>query len=308
MADSKSIEEYRLLVSSFLALLKEKRTDTKTLLVNKEHATLFQRPSSSLKVDRERNKNEGHEAARMPSMVKKESSPLLAQPVELKKLKNMSDKAPSPPQKSSSSIKTSYSEPSPPLPSAKQSLSGAPSIKGDEKERWPISPPKLPHAEPMEDIRELVEQTQPAIVLKKAPPSDSLAKEIQNAWKDKALQANIAILFYKETKEEVVFLKRVAQAIETLQPGALLVQAEELEEKKSWQHLLDSSTLKAVILSQDTLDRLPFLKTFYREFPRTKEHFLSNKPLILLPPLISYFKEPLLKRALWASLCQYLRP
>jgi len=49
------------------------------------------------------------------------------------------------------------------------------------------------------------------------------------------------------------------------------------------------------------------LMKHYKEDNRHNKRFLNKVPLLLLPDVSVYLKEPLLKLSLWRSLCETLR-
>jgi hypothetical protein len=85
---------------------------------------------------------------------------------------------------------------------------------------------------------------------------------------------------------------------------ARLINAEGIEKENQWETFLSVTELKLIIICDYALWQMPHLLQFYREVPNQTQRFLLNKPVMLLPDLTLYLKDPQLKRSLWKALCQ----
>lgn len=143
----------------------------------------------------------------------------------------------------------------------------------------------------------------PSIPLSDAIPDDSEAIAFTLRWKAPATQ--VLLLSFSNLPKEQQFLANVAQAIDQRLASAKIVSAFKVEEEKGWGELLNASTLRLVISSNNSLHTLPELMKYYRE-ESTGKHTLGRAPLFLLADLSLYIEQPALKASLWKALCQCL--
>ena len=135
-------------------------------------------------------------------------------------------------------------------------------------------------------------------------PSDAKARQIAQRWKTKNQSAPISLLFLNEPLQQQRFLTNLASALDVIFGPARLINAEGIEKESQWEAFLSVPELKLVIICDYALWQMPHLLQFYREVPNQTQRFLLNKPLMLLPDLTLYLKDPQLKRSLWKALCQ----
>jgi len=139
-----------------------------------------------------------------------------------------------------------------------------------------------------------IKQIEPDLFLHQDIPSDFAAKRIKSAWKEKRTAPAIPILFQGEAYRSL--LANIAKAIDTTYGSSRLV---EVKEKKQWDLFLESENLKLIIAPDALIFETKELLPFYKENPGKKTKTLGNIPLLLLPDLSLYYKDPYLKRALW---------
>ena len=116
--------------------------------------------------------------------------------------------------------------------------------------------------------------------------------------------ADVTILSFRESPQQLLFLKNLTQALDILYIPTKIISAIEIEKENQWSFFLSQEELKLIIASDYSIWGLPNLIKYYKEIPVKHKHFLQDTPLFLLPDLSLYLKEPLLKKSLWASLKQ----
>ena len=100
-------------------------------------------------------------------------------------------------------------------------------------------------------------------------------------------------------------MQNIAKAIDLCFGTCRLI---EIEDGKKWDLFLQSPQLKLIIAPDHLIFETKELLPFYRENPQEKSRHLGEIPLLLLPDLSLYFKDPYLKRSLWNVICQNLQP
>lgn len=154
------------------------------------------------------------------------------------------------------------------------------------------------------NFKTLLARCAPELALLKEVPDDSLAKRIAMRWKTKNRSAPISLLSFNEPPQQMAFLKNVTQALDVYFGPARLIAAEPIEKEKQWEAFLSVPTLKLIIVCDYTLWQLNAVLPFYREMKEGR--MLGSVPLLLLPDLSLYLKDPSLKRSLWKALCSKL--
>ncbi|NGX56342.1 MAG: hypothetical protein K1060chlam5_00580 [Candidatus Anoxychlamydiales bacterium] len=139
------------------------------------------------------------------------------------------------------------------------------------------------------------------------PLNDKFAKEILNKHKYKDQISPILILAYTEDEKSFKFLQKLSIAITNYFAECKIILAYELEKKDSWHSILDKSLIKYIITTDYTIFEMKNLKKYFLENSSKKEKFLNEIPLILLPDIILYLKEPMLKASLFKMLNQKLK-
>ena len=135
-------------------------------------------------------------------------------------------------------------------------------------------------------------------------PPDTRAKRIQNKWKQRTM--TIAILVDRAEGPERALLLNIAKAIDTLIAPCRIIMAARFEAENTWDIFLNASELKHIIAPDTVLTGN--LRKHLRTSNDNAHRHLADKPLLLLPDLSLYLKDPLLKASLWKLLCQTLSP
>lgn len=135
-------------------------------------------------------------------------------------------------------------------------------------------------------------------------PNDKKAKAISERWKTKNQSAPISILLFQETGKHHQFLTNLTTALDVFFGETKQISGASIEKENQWETFLSVPELKLIIICDSSLWQMPNLLKFYREIPNQTERFLSNTPLLLLPDLSLYLKDPSLKRSLWKAICQ----
>lgn len=160
---------------------------------------------------------------------------------------------------------------------------------------------KNPPSEPTEGIRKILKEIDPDLYIHESVPSDYKAKRIKEAWKEKRSTPAIPILFQEAPYRS--FVTRIAKAIDTVYGSCHLV---EMTPNKKWDLFLESENLKLIIAPDTLIFGSKELLPFYQETPQQKIRKLGNIPLLLLPDLSLYYKDPYLKRSLWNVICNMI--
>ncbi|MCB1110983.1 MAG: hypothetical protein KDK64_08370 [Chlamydiia bacterium] len=191
----------------------------------------------------------------------------------------------------------------PPQPKIiKKAPSPPPEVKVEEKPLKPpvqkdwisLQPPTVPKGDGTQSMRKILKDLDPDLYLHESIPSDHHAKRIKEAWKEKRDTPAIPILYQGQKYRS--FVMNIAKAIDLLYGSCRIV---EIEPQKKWDLFLESENLKLIIAPDSLLFQSKELLPFYQENPQQKTRKLGKVPLLLLPDLSLYFKDPYLKRALW---------
>lgn len=222
--------------------------------------------------------------------------PLMTSSVELTKDSINSSLAESPKQSPAPlAISTPKNEPLPPKTVQK---------KVALLELQPMDAPVIPD---LHDLRSLVQQQSPSTAILDTIPSDTIAKQVSNQWKQQAQTPEVIILTFNESEKYLAFLHNVAKAVRLHSTPANLSSAEKIEQAKEWDKLLASQKLRLIIASDYGIYALPGLMQYYKEDSSKARCYLGNIPLLLLPDLSVYFKEPTLKASLWKAISGMIR-
>ena len=151
----------------------------------------------------------------------------------------------------------------------------------------------------------LLKKVEPDLFLHEKIPSDHKAKRIKEAWKIKEGTPDIPILTHGG--QNLPFLTNLAKAIETRFSSSRVIDVKQIEQEKKWDLFLSSPQLRLIIAPDATLWDSKEILTFYKENPQKGVRHLGKVPLLLLPDLSLYYKDPYLKRSLWNVICQMLK-
>ncbi len=171
---------------------------------------------------------------------------------------------------------------------------------------WRSEPNLKSESLPFASLKPLFQKAFPNVILVDDIPSDTMAKKIANRWKTKNQVAPISILFLSEPPKQRDLLCEIAKAIDVSFGSARLIDAEAIEKEKQWETFLASEEIQLVIVCDYTLWQLHDLLRHYKETPAQQMRTLGKVPLLLLPDLSLYLKDPLLKRSLWKAICKRL--
>lgn len=174
----------------------------------------------------------------------------------------------------------------------------APPPKKKNKEKtdsfFELQPPPSPPQESTLAIQKILKEIDSDLYLHASIPSDHKAKRIKEAWREKRETPEIPILF--QGQQYRTFITRIAKAIDTIYGSCRIV---EIEPQKKWDIFLESENLKLIIAPDTSIFGTKEILPFYQENPQQKSRKLGKIPLLLLPDLSIYFKDPYLKRSLW---------
>lgn len=173
--------------------------------------------------------------------------------------------------------------------------------KEEPKGLFALELPPSPPVEPVEGMRKLLKEVAPDLYFHDKPPSDSPAKRIKEAWKEQRETPAVPILFQGNRHRK--FVTAIAKAIDIVYGSCRVV---EITDEKKWDLFLESENLKLILVPDHLLFGNKALLPFYQETPQQKIRKLGNTPLLLLPDLSLYDKDPYLKRSLWNVICNAL--
>lgn len=158
---------------------------------------------------------------------------------------------------------------------------------------------------PSKEWKDLCQKIVPNWTIREDVPSDEEAKRNAEAWKEPKV-AKVLLFSFKETEEELLFLKNISRAIDLYLAPAKIINAAKFEEENKWEGFFKRKGAE-LIIAPPALHQTKELRSFYKEIPSTSELFLAEIPLFVLKSLKEYMKDPLAKKMLWQSLCQILK-
>ncbi|NGX51391.1 MAG: hypothetical protein K1060chlam2_01257 [Chlamydiae bacterium] len=188
-------------------------------------------------------------------------------------------------------------------PQPPQIKPAAPEKKKIEKPSFKLESHSAPSSEPNVGMKKLLMEIAPELFLHEGPPSDARARRINEAWKEKRDTPTIPILIQGRAYRS--FVVNIAKAIDSTFGTCRLI---EVEPKKKWDLFFKSPNLKLIIAPDNLIFSSRELLPFYKENPQEKRRTLGDIPLLLLPDLSLYYKDPYLKRSLWNVITQNLLP
>lgn len=186
-------------------------------------------------------------------------------------------------------------DPPPPAP---------PKVEKKKDKTLELHPPTKPVPSHTNRIGVLLKSIAPELFLHETPLPDEKAKRVKNAWNEKSLVPEIPILFQGSYYRS--FLENLAKAISLTFAPSRVIEMTSFEQEKKWDLFLESPKLKFILCPDHLIFSSKELLPFYKENPGQKTRFLASIPLLLLPDLALYYKDPYLKRSLWNVLCQTL--
>lgn len=171
-----------------------------------------------------------------------------------------------------------------------------PPLKKTKIELAPL-PPTVTKAAPQTDILKKIGAN-----VAQTPLDDARAKEVRFAHQKKKRVPEIPILFSGSVHKP--FLESVARAISAKFGPSRILQCAALEQQQKWDVLRESESVRLYLLPDFVLAQFEVLQKGFVE--KKKNRFLFGKPVLLLPDLSLYEKDPKLKRSLWNMLCTML--
>lgn len=190
-----------------------------------------------------------------------------------------------------------------PLPVVRPQPTPAPPPQVKKEKTLALETPIKAH-DSLDDMRRLMQRVSPEMIVHHKVPSDQKAKRIKNSWKEKESIPDIPILTYGT--KHLSFLKNIAKAIEIHFAPSHIIDITSYEKEQRWDFFLGSQNLRLIIAPDTLLWGAKNLMTYYRENPEQKTRKLGDCPLLILPDLGLYFKDPFLKASLWNVLKQTL--
>ncbi len=151
-------------------------------------------------------------------------------------------------------------------------------------------------------FKDLMQLVNPRTKVLEETLDDTRAKEIASSWKLKSKVGKITLLIFGENPKELFFLKELAKALHLLFQPTKIINVANLEKENKWDDYLSQPYLKLLLITDVNLWKLKNLVQHYHENPTTNETFLKEVPVILLPQISLYFKEPLMKKNLYETL------
>lgn len=118
----------------------------------------------------------------------------------------------------------------------------------------------------------------------------------------RALQAEVILLSFKESKESDLFLQNIQKALATYNISTLFLPIKSVEETKQF---LEQAQAKVMLASSLILKEPKFL-SLIKELPASQQRFILDSHLLLLEPFEKYFADKNLKKSLWHTLCKIL--
>lgn len=179
----------------------------------------------------------------------------------------------------------------------------------EKKQKLPLEeieakPIKSIYIDELKDFKELFHNKFPQILIYDAPLNDAKAKKVKNAWKHHIEIPHVVFLYRDPTHKE--FLNNVAKAVSLLFMSSKAMNLSYFDEESKTKELLNHPHLKLIIAPDDVVVGLSSFTPYYKELPQQKKRFLKDIPLLFLPDISLYFKDPKLKASLWKLLCRYL--
>lgn len=176
------------------------------------------------------------------------------------------------------------------------------SFEKTEHHKFSLESLKIKHEIDLSSLKKEIQTLFPHLELIQEPIDDSEARKIAFQWRYKKTLPEVIILSFNEQLDEIQFLQKVALAIsEKITPAAHYA-ANTIEAQQKWQGMFKMKGLKLIIAPDYGIQAFNSLINFYSHQDKT----LGGIPLLLLPNLSLYLKQPELKRALWQAICAKL--
>lgn len=207
-------------------------------------------------------------------------------------------------ERSPTSERAAASPNTPPPATEKTSLPAPETIKETKSNMaFALEAPAAYEAVDFKDIRKILSECRPGFKIVDNIPESTHVNRIGTDLKEipSALRA-IIISFDQTDSRHLAFLENLGLAIRTCEVNCKIVNAKAIEVNHGWEPLLKANGLRFIIASSDKIEAFPELKKYYSKTTQSPGHVLGSTPLILLPEISLYFKNPSLKRELWKAI------
>lgn len=149
------------------------------------------------------------------------------------------------------------------------------------------------------DFKKIAADLFPHLTILEKVPSDLEAQNLKMSWQTASAVTPLVILSLIQEEKQQLFLHHLAQAMSCQFGQTTVFSAASYEKEKRWDQLLNHPNLKFIIISETCFSKLSTLKQYYKQEGGL---FLEKIPLLLLPDLSLYIKEPKLKPLLWQKI------
>lgn len=158
-------------------------------------------------------------------------------------------------------------------------------------------------ASDLQDIREIISKKFPHFSILETPPADL---QSGNDMKAQIAAASVIILSFQESMTAHTFLENVSQAISHCFVPSAIIPAHIVEQEQNWDLLAQAKGVRLIIASGAKIENFSGFMKRCRQSDRQKSAFFGEIPLLLLPDLAIYLKEPNYKSDLWRAIQQML--
>lgn len=136
------------------------------------------------------------------------------------------------------------------------------------------------------------------------PLQDKRAQAVRLAYQDRQNLSSVPLLYDASLLPFRPLLENIAKAISLVFTPSRLLDITSMHSSDSWQTLLEAENVTLTLVPDSILASYPKLASLVDE--AGAHALLGPHPLLHLPDLSLYQKDPLLKRSLWETLCQKL--
>lgn len=155
----------------------------------------------------------------------------------------------------------------------------------------------------LNDFRNLYTSRFPNNPILDQPLEDHEAHQSSSQQEVSGQYPEVVLLSFSGNPKISAFLQNLARAIQLRwKLRSNVIAAHQWEQEKAWDGLLSNGGTKLILASDYGLQTLPELLKHYKEAPKQGNHFLGNKPLLLLSDITVYMRETQLKQTLWQAI------
>ena len=149
-----------------------------------------------------------------------------------------------------------------------------------------------------------MQRTFPHTRLHTQPLQDKRALAVRLAYQDRQNLSSVPLLYDASLLPFRPLLENIAKSISLVFTPSRLLDVTSMHSSDSWQTLLQADKVTLILVPDSILASYPKLASLVDE--AGAHALLGPHPLLHLPDLSLYQKDPLLKRSLWETLCQKL--